>query len=32
MSLLDIFNDDAFSLTTMTATINNQPLPARPDW
>jgi len=25
MSLLDIFNDDAFSLTSLTATINNQP-------
>ena len=25
MSLLDIFNDDAFSLTSLTATINDQP-------
>ena len=26
MSLLDIFNDDAFSLTSLTATINEQPV------
>ena len=25
MSLLDIFNDDAFSLTSLTATLNDQP-------
>ena len=25
MSLLDIFNDDAFSLTSLTATLNDMP-------